>query len=202
MQLGIKTEPQQPSTSKLSDTSPNEWQKEKEGLVYQIVSLKAELQRVGSLLNQLQLEFSSLSLEKEKLKEEISAKEVLLKQKEELQTLLTQLQIEFDKLKEQDANTIANLTRENKMLVAQVKQLQSGVSHRESYGKIEEKSTNDADGIDDNVYEVEKIIRHQYSREYLVRWKPFGPDDDTWEKESNLNCPTILNKYKKIKKIQ
>lgn len=125
-----------------------------------------------------------------------------MKQKEELQTLVTQLQFEFDQLKEQNANTFGNLTKENNMLKAQIKQLQSGISHRQSFGNIEEKSTNDVDGADDNVYEVEKIIEHRNCREYLVRWKNFDSDDNSWEKESNLHCPAILKKYKKIKNIK
>lgn len=31
---------------------------------------------------------------------------------------------------------------------------------------------------------------------YLIRWKGFGPDDDTWEKSATLdNCPDILKNY-------
>lgn len=200
MQLGIKTEPQQPSTSSVTDSLTNNWQKEKEGLVQQIVNLKSEHQRVVLSLKQLQSEFSSLSLEKAKLNEEVSAKEsLLLGQKEELQALLTQLQIKFDEMKEQDAKAIASLTRENKTLMAQVKQLQSGISHHQKFENSQRMSTNDLDAIDDNVYDVEAIIDHKggkNSRKYLVRWKGFGASDDTWESESSF-CIEILKQYKK-----
>lgn len=198
LHLGIKTEPQPPPTSNVTVS------KEKEGLVHQIDNLKAELQRVILAYRQLKSEYSTLSLEKENLKEEISAH---LKQKDELQSLLTQLQIEYDEKKEQDANAIAKLTRENKTFKAQLKQLQTGISHHQlSFENNEAKSTSDADSIDDNVYEVEAINDHKglnkNSRQYLVRWKGYGSDDDTWEKESSLNCPAILNKYKKMKNIK
>lgn len=31
--------------------------------------------------------------------------------------------------------------------------------------------------------------------EYKVRWKGFGPKDDSWVPEAELNCDTLLNKY-------
>lgn len=31
---------------------------------------------------------------------------------------------------------------------------------------------------------------------YLIRWKGFGSEDDTWENAATLdNCPDILKKY-------
>jgi chromobox protein 5 len=35
-------------------------------------------------------------------------------------------------------------------------------------------------------------------REFLVRWKGYSAEHDTWEPADNLtNCPSILEKYKK-----
>lgn len=49
-------------------------------------------------------------------------------------------------------------------------------------------------------YEVERIIgfrRRKNGLQYLVRWKNFGPADDTWEPEKNLHsCPDILEAFK------
>lgn len=39
-------------------------------------------------------------------------------------------------------------------------------------------------------------------RHYLVQWKGFDQSHDSWERESNLSCPTILKKYKQSKKKQ
>lgn len=53
-------------------------------------------------------------------------------------------------------------------------------------------------------YEVEKIIDDKIvggKYQYLIRWKGYSPDEDTWESESTLNCKDILAKYKKVKKI-
>lgn len=191
LHLGIKTEPHQPSTS--TDSSSNNWQKEKDGLIFQIENLKGELQRV----------VASMSLEKEKLNEEISAKDMILKQKEELQLSLTRLQLKFDDMKEQAANSMGNLTRENKMLAARMKQLECGISQQQSLEHDKKESKNETHVTDDdNVYDVEEIIDHKggkNSRQYRVRWKGYGIDDDTWETESSLDC--LLCKYKKTKNI-
>lgn len=52
-------------------------------------------------------------------------------------------------------------------------------------------------------YTVERILDHRdrvYKRKlrkkYLVHWKGFGPEHNTWEPESNLsNCSDLLSEY-------
>jgi hypothetical protein len=52
-------------------------------------------------------------------------------------------------------------------------------------------------------YEVEAILNHRTLRhhaQYLVRWKGYGPSEDSWEPEKNLaNSKRILNEYKRAK---
>lgn len=47
--------------------------------------------------------------------------------------------------------------------------------------------------------QVEEIVSHKKSHGqmlYLIRWKGFGSEDDTWENAVTLdNCPDILKKY-------
>ena len=48
----------------------------------------------------------------------------------------------------------------------------------------------DIDEEGEEAYEVEKILDSKYSRgrlEYLVKWKGYGPEHNSWEPESNLN---------------
>ncbi|KAK8395312.1 hypothetical protein O3P69_006181 [Scylla paramamosain] len=50
-------------------------------------------------------------------------------------------------------------------------------------------------------YEVEAVVDHRVRgrfTEYKVRWKGFGPKDDSWVPEAELNCDNLLNKYFKI----
>uniref|UniRef100_A0A1A9Z626 Chromo domain-containing protein n=1 Tax=Glossina pallidipes TaxID=7398 RepID=A0A1A9Z626_GLOPL len=69
----------------------------------------------------------------------------------------------------------------------------------------ETKATHQADVTEsDEEYEVEKIIGHKKVRgifHFLMRWKGFTEDDDTWEPEHALNCPAILEKYKKENRL-
>merc|ERR1711970_751395 len=52
-------------------------------------------------------------------------------------------------------------------------------------------------------YEVDRIINDRIEKnekQYLIRWKNFGADDDTWEPVSNLDCPEIISLYEQNKK--
>lgn len=62
---------------------------------------------------------------------------------------------------------------------------------------------NDADeeAADADNYEVEDIVGHMLKRKrlhFLVRWKNYGPTDDTYEPESALNCPEIIERYRSL----
>lgn len=37
-------------------------------------------------------------------------------------------------------------------------------------------------------------------KHYLVRWRGYGIDADTWEPENSLNCPEIISKFHEFKK--
>ncbi|XP_059222756.1 ABC transporter F family member 4 isoform X2 [Stomoxys calcitrans] len=58
----------------------------------------------------------------------------------------------------------------------------------------------DDDGEDEEEYEVKDIVGHKIERGvsyFLIRWKGYTKADDTWEAEDTLNCPEIIDKYKK-----
>jgi len=47
-------------------------------------------------------------------------------------------------------------------------------------------------------YEVEKILDHQVRRRqhfYLIKWKGYPQEENTWEPYKNLNCPFELSRY-------
>lgn len=53
-------------------------------------------------------------------------------------------------------------------------------------------------GDSNDVFEVEKILNHKVSKGvtlYKLKWKGFPISDCTWERESDLDCPDLLNQY-------
>lgn len=87
------------------------------------------------------------------------------------------------------------IARENTMLRKKIDQLK-----RQSINIVEKsdekKKTEE--------YEVEALIAHRKrkpNREFLVHWKGYSADESSWEKEQNLCCPTILNKYLKKNRL-
>jgi hypothetical protein len=57
---------------------------------------------------------------------------------------------------------------------------------------------------DEPVYEVEKILLHKdkrvggnrLNRSYLIKWKGYGVEHNTWEAEARLvNCDEVLEEY-------
>merc|ERR1719361_370089 len=51
---------------------------------------------------------------------------------------------------------------------------------------------------DSENFEVEDIVNHRIKKgkiEYLIRWKGYTPQDDSWEPEDNLECPDKIRAY-------
>ncbi|XP_026325309.1 chromobox protein homolog 3-like isoform X2 [Hyposmocoma kahamanoa] len=56
---------------------------------------------------------------------------------------------------------------------------------------------NDEDGTEEE-YEVEKVIDSKKIKgklHYLIRWKGYTAESDTWEPENTLSCPELINKF-------
>ena len=49
---------------------------------------------------------------------------------------------------------------------------------------------------EDDEYEVEKIVDYdRKSQRYLIKWKGYPSDENTWEPLTNLNCSRMLHQY-------
>lgn len=52
--------------------------------------------------------------------------------------------------------------------------------------------------FEEGEYIVERIINHKFVNGkcfYLLKWKDFDDRDNTWEEESSLDCPDLLEEY-------
>ncbi|KAJ2944384.1 hypothetical protein O0L34_g18386 [Tuta absoluta] len=69
--------------------------------------------------------------------------------------------------------------------------------------KKAEKEKQDEEGEDEEAeYEVEKIIDSKKIKgrlHYLIRWKGYSADTDSWEPENTLSCQDLINKFNEEK---
>lgn len=86
---------------------------------------------------------------------------------------------------------ISELKKENSSLKARLKQAEYGIEQKRNCTSDENNEN------DENGYEIEKLLKHRKKIEFLVRWKGYGPEDDTWETESHLSGTDELLTYKK-----
>ena len=52
---------------------------------------------------------------------------------------------------------------------------------------------------EEEIYEVEKVLNHKIDRKghrwFLLKWKGYPADANSWEKEEDLNCKELLDEY-------
>lgn len=102
--------------------------------------------------------------------------------------------------KKKTPRELRQLQLQNNVLQARLKQAECGIRQKESYERKDENSLEQKEE-----FEVERIMNHKVSRGqnlFFIRWKGFGPDFDTWERECSLtNCSKMLDNYKRHNKV-
>ncbi|KAH8386827.1 hypothetical protein KR093_002804 [Drosophila rubida] len=75
-----------------------------------------------------------------------------------------------------------------------------GENNKKAAAKTQNKEDDDDEGNEEREFEVEAIVGHKSKRGesfFLVRWKGYGKNDDSWEPEAELNCNDLIQEYRK-----
>lgn len=104
------------------------------------------------------------------------------------------------------AAKISSLQKEKSVLEARLKQMVLGIEQNKRFRPQNEQQCVEEEETEENGFDIEEILDHRKKgsvHSFLVRWKGYGPEGDTWEPKSNLQCKNckIVNAYMKKNKI-
>ncbi|XP_055308290.1 hepatoma-derived growth factor-related protein 2-like [Sitodiplosis mosellana] len=184
-----------PKPSSVANTAS--WAQERQSLIDKIISLTSENQKSTFELKQTQDKLAVLNSAKQELQTKLNqSNEAHMKKVDKLNSELSETNAVLAKLRSDNRDKILELTREKDLAQARLKQVQNGIARQQIAVESSAKDN------DDGFCEVEKLLADKMvqKRIYLVRWKRYGSSDDSWVEEANLNCPSILKKYKQLKR--
>lgn len=98
-----------------------------------------------------------------------------------MESLDTELQ-KYKRHYEQSHQIVLELSKENRNLKSQMKELSDA----------------------NEEYEVDQLLEHKWQKGqqmFLVRWKGYGSEHDSWQRRENLSCDRILKAYLKQNKL-
>lgn len=175
------------------------------------IKLRSEQQKTFIELQQYHEDLDALKIKSDKQQKQLSEQQninnslagkvatldIALKSSENAIASLNH-QLEDEKKKSLDLN------RQNKTLNARIKQINQAQDQAALQRKNSLDHDLDRDEIEPSIYEVEKIIGHKMKgqkRYFRIRWCGYQKNDDTWEPEENLTCPSILKEYLEKKSL-
>lgn len=176
----------------------NQLKQEKADIIQELVKIKSENQKLN--FNFQQKSNGTQTLVEQHLAGTMQLEKIIQGLENELVEWKQKCSIEVEK-HNKSAITISSLKREKNELSAHLKQLRQSTNQ-----PIQQNiSVPEPDRIvdtEDEVYEVEALLRHKTVRRFLVRWKDFSSEHDSWVTEDDLNCTKLLKEYLKKKNLE
>lgn len=167
-------------------TSQNQCENPNNRVLDEIVSVRAKYNETFFELEKLKKSSTQMRSEKCELEHRCKQKE----------TLIASLELD----KKQSSENVMKLEEKINSLELELLSMKNALKIAKKDNILLRQQVNSSD----ETYEVEKLLSHKYEnneRFFLVRWNGYDKSHDSWERESNLNCDEILQKYLKRKRL-
>lgn len=189
----------QTRNSKKDDVSES-FVQEKNRLLDTLTNLKSENQRLTFDLKKKSNECTTLKRKNENLAQKTAT---MMTKINGLNSDLSQAKSDLVQKNAEHKHHITNLAHQKQLLSAQLEQLKTSIGPNNHHENINNDSNHsNQNSIDNDEYEVEQLLDDKMKRNvryYLVHWKGYSSEHDTWERVTNLNCPEILEQYEATK---